>query len=210
MWRVVLLVGLPAFLLTAANQAPQDRSKADADLMRKKLATIVARGEQKPEQKPEQKTGQKTAQKPSPLRTTFTDREANAYFKVDGPDFLPPGVMSPEVTIDAGGKVSARATVDLDKALKPSVFNPLSWFGGKTEVTAFGVVRGENGMGTLQIERATLSGISIPQSVLQQVVSYYTRSPEMPNGFNIDEPFELPSKIRSVETAKGQATVVQP
>ena len=198
MLRVVLLVGLPALLLTAASQAPQDRSKADADLMRKKLATIVARSEQK------------TAPKPSPLRTTFTDREANAYFKVDGPDFLPPGVLSPEVTIDEGGKVSARATVDLDKALQPSVFNPLSWFGGKTEVTAFGTVRGENGMGQLQIERATLSGVAIPKTVLQQVVSYYTRSPEMPNGFNIDEPFELPSKIRSVETAKGQATVVQP
>ena len=194
---VGLFVGLPALLLTAASQAPQDRSKADADLMRKKLATIVARGEQK------------TTSKPSPLRTTFTDREANAYFKVDGPDFLPPGVLSPEVTIDEGGKVSARATVDLDKALQPSVFNPLSWFGGKTEVTAFGTVRGENGMGQLQIERATLSGVAIPKTVLQQVVSYYTRSPEMPNGFNIDEPFELPSKIRSVETAKGQATVVQ-
>ena len=205
MFRVVLLVGLPAFLLTASGQATQDRSKADADLMRKKLATIVARGEQKPEQKSQQKT----PQKPSPLRTTFTDREANAYFKVDGPDFLPPGVESPEVTIDEGGKVSARAIVDLDKALKPSVFNPLSWFGGKTEVTAAGVVHGEGGKGTLQIERATLSGVSIPKSVLQQVVSYYTRSPEMPNGFNIDEPFDLPSKIQSVGTAKGQATVVQ-
>jgi hypothetical protein len=194
----VLLVGLPVILLTAASQAPQDRSKADADLMRKKLATIVARSEQK------------TAQKPSPLRTTFTDREANAYFKVDGPDFLPPGVLSPEVTIDQGGKVSARAVVDLEKALQPSVFNPLSWLGGTTEVTAFGTVTGQNGKGQLQIERATLSGISIPKSVLQQVVSYYTRSPEMPNGFNIDEPFELPSKIRSVETTKGQATIVQP
>ncbi len=193
----VLLVGLPVILLTAASQAPQDRSKADADLMRKKLATIVARSEQK------------TAQKPSPLRTTFTDREANAYFKVDGPDFLPPGVLSPEVTIDQGGKVSARAMVDLEKALQASAFNPLSWLGGTTEVTASGTVRGENGKGQLQIERATLSGISIPKSVLQQFVSYYTRSPEHPNGFNIDEPFELPSKIRAVETAKGQATVVQ-
>ena len=198
MFRVALLVALPVLALTAAGHASQDRSKADADLMRKKLATIVARGEQK------------TAQKPSPLRTTFSDREANAYFKVDGPDFLPPGVMSPEVTIDEGGKVSARAVVDLDKALKPSVFNPLSWIGGKTEVTALGTVRGENGQGQLQIERATLSGVSIPMSVLQQVVSYYTRTPEMPNGFNIDEPFELPSKIQSVQTAKGQATVVQP
>ena len=166
--------------------------------MRKKVATIVARGEQK------------TPLKPSPLRTTFTDREANAYFKVDGPDFLPAGVLDPQVTIDQGGKVSARAVVDLEKALGASAFNPLAWLGGKTEVTAMGTVRGENGKGQLQIERATLSGISIPKTVLQQVVSYYTRSPEMPNGFNIDEPFELPSKIRSVETAKGQATVVQP
>ena len=74
MFRVVLLVGLPALLLTASGQATQDRSQADADLMRKKLATIVARGEQKPAQKPAQKPEQKTAQKPSPLRTTFTDR----------------------------------------------------------------------------------------------------------------------------------------
>jgi hypothetical protein len=198
MLRLVLAVGLPAFLLTAGSQSTQDRSKADADQMRKKLATIVARAEQK------------TPPKPTPLRTTFTDREANAYFKVDGPDFLPAGVEAPEVTIDQGGKVSARAIVDLEKALSASAFNPLAWLGGKTEVTAMGTVRGENGKGQLQIERATLSGISIPKTVLQQVVSYYTRSPEMPNGFNIDEPFELPSKIRSVETAQGQATVVQP
>lgn len=198
MLRVVLFVGLPAVLLAAAGQATPDRSTIDADAMRKKLTTIVARGESK------------TAQKPSPLRTTFTDREANAYFRVDGPDFLPPGVLNPEVTIDQGGKVSARATVDLDKALKPSVFNPLSWFGGKTEVTATGTVQAAKGKGTLQIERATLSGVAIPKTVLQQVVSYYTKSPDMPNGFNIDEPFDLPSNIQSVETMKGQATVVQP
>ena len=198
MLRVVLFVGLPAVLLAAAGQATPDRSRIDSDAMRKKLTTIVARGESK------------TAQKPSPLRTTFTDREANAYFRVDGPDFLPPGVLNPEVTIDQGGKVSARATVDLDKAIKPSVFNPLSWFGGKTEVTATGTVQAAKGKGTLQIERATLSGVSIPKTVLQQVVSYYTKSPDMPNGFNIDEPFDLPSNIQSVETMKGQATVVQP
>ena len=198
MFRLALVLALPALLLTAGNQSAPDRSKTDADLMRKKLATIVARAELK------------APPKPTPLRTTFTDREANAYFKVDGPDFLPAGVEAPQVTIDQGGKVSARAIVDLQKALNPSVFNPLAWLAGKTEVAATGTVRGENGKGQLQIEQATLSGISIPKTVLQQVVSYYTRTPEMPNGFNIDEPFDLPSKIRSVETAKGQATVVQP
>jgi hypothetical protein len=76
MVRVVLFVlfvfvgGLPALMLVAADQATPDRSKADADAMRKKLTAIVARGEQK--------TEQKTVQKPSPLRTSFTDREVNA------------------------------------------------------------------------------------------------------------------------------------
>jgi hypothetical protein len=197
MFRLVYLVGLPAVLLTAAA-GQVDRSKTDADAMRKKLATIVARGEQK------------TTPKPSPLRTTFSDREVNAYFKVDGPDFLPAGVMNPEVTIDQGGRVSAKAMVDLQKALKPGTFNPLAWLVGTTEVTATGTVTAAKGKGQLQIERATLSGVTVPKTLLQQVVSYYTRSPEMPNGFNIDEPFTLPSKIQSVETAKGQATVVQP
>jgi hypothetical protein len=198
MLRAALLIGLPALLLTGAGQTTQDRSRTDAEQMRRKVAAIVARGEVK------------APSRPSPFRTTFTDREANALFKVNGPEFLPPGVVNPEVSIDQGGKVSARALVDLNKALKPSVFNPLSWIAGQTEVTAAGTVTATNGKGQLQIERATLSGITIPKTVLQQVVSYYTRTPEMPDGFNIDEPFELPSNIRSVETAKGQATVVQP
>lgn len=208
MLRAVLGASLPALLLTVAAQAPPPsaQEKTDAAAMQKKVAAIVARAEQIEKQKP----GAAVKPGATPLRTTFTDREANAYFKINGPEFLPAGVVNPEVAIDAGGRVNARAMVDLQKALQPSVFNPLSWIGGITEVTAAGTVRAENGKGTIQLERATLAGISIPKSVLQQVVSYYTRTPEMPNGFNIDEPFDLPSKIQSVETAKGQATVVQP
>jgi hypothetical protein len=194
----VVRLAAPALIVTALAGAAQDRSSSDAAVMRQKLATIVARAEAP------------TGQKPSPLRTALPEREVNAYFKVDGPEFLPAGVLAPELTIDHGGKVSARAIVDLDKALKPTLFNPLSWIGGKTEVTASGVVRAEHGKGLLELQRATLAGVSIPKSVLQQVVSYYTRTPESPNGFNLDEPFELPANIRSVETARGLATVVQP
>ena len=103
--------------------------------------------------------------------------------------------------------------VDLDAALKPkerSVFDPLAWVGGKTEVTASGVVRAQNGKGQLQLESATLGGISIPKSLLQQLVSYYTRTPEEPAGFDIDKPFDLPANITSVEISRGQAIVVQP
>ena len=198
MVRPVLYIVAPMLVLTAVVGASQDRSRTDAAAMRKKLATIAQRAESP------------RGQKPTPLRTPLPERELNAYFKVDGPEFLPAGVVDPQLTIDQGGKVSARAIVDLEKALTPSVFNPLSWFGGKTEVTASGVVRAANGKGQLDLHTATLAGVSIPKSMLQQVVSYYTRTPESPEGFNLDEPFELPANIHSVETARGLATVVQP
>jgi hypothetical protein len=198
MFRPLVPAVVTTLILTAALSAGQDPAKADAQRMERKLAAIVERGEQE------------RAQKPSPLRTAFTDREVNAYFRINGPAFLPAGVGSPELTIDDGGKVNARAVVDLQKALKPSLFNPLSWFGGQTEITASGVVRTADGMGQLTLERATLAGVAIPKSLLQQVVSFYTKTPESPDGFNLDKPFTLPAKIHTVETARGHATVVQP
>jgi hypothetical protein len=185
-------------VVVSAVVAGQGKDVADAAAMRKKLTAIVERGEAP------------AAPKRTLLRTPLVEREINAFFRVDGPEFLPAGVVNPQLTIDQGGKVSARATVDLDKALTPSVFNPLTWLGGRTEVTAAGVVRAENGKGTLDLHSATLAGISIPKTVLQQLVSYYTRTPESPNGFNLDEPFELPSNIQRVDTARGVATIVQP
>jgi hypothetical protein len=51
--------------------------------------------------------------------------------------------------------------------------------------------------------------VAIPRAVLQEIITYYSRSEEHPRGFQLDEPFELPSAIRAVETAPGRATVVQ-
>jgi hypothetical protein len=192
-------LGAPALMLTAVVAAGQDTNRSDAARMEKKLMAIMERGARPPGKTPR-----------APLRTSFTDREVNAYFAVEGPGFLPTGLIDPQVFMDAGGKVRARAIVDLDKALKPSLFNPLSWLGGRTEVTAAGTVRGAEGMGVLQLESATLAGVSVPKSLLQQLVSYYTRTPEEPQGFNLDQPFPLPSGIQSVETAKGAAIIVQP
>jgi hypothetical protein len=191
-------LALLALAVSIGVGASQDSSLVDAAAMEKKLVAIGERGEN-------------PARPGAPqLRTAFTDREVNAYFRVKGPEFLPAGLVNPELFIDDAGKVRARATVDLDKALKPSLLNPLSWVGGKTEVTAAGVVRAADSMGTLQLETATLAGISIPKSVLQQLVSYYTRTPDTPEGFDLDKPFRLPSNIRSVDTRRGHATVVQP
>jgi hypothetical protein len=44
---------------------------------------------------------------------------------------------------------------------------------------------------------------------LQELVSYYSRTPEMPDGISLDKPFVLPAAIQTVETRRGAATVVQ-
>jgi hypothetical protein len=88
--------------------------------------------------------------------------------------------------------------------------DPLAWVPpGTIEMTAAGTLQAADGEARLAIDTATLGGVAISKSVLQEVVGYYSRTPEHPKGWNLDEPFELPSRIRAVETRRGVATVVQ-
>jgi hypothetical protein len=49
----------------------------------------------------------------------------------------------------------------------------------------------------------------MPKAVLQEILSYYSRSPERPGGLSLDEPFALPSNIREIQVDRGQAIVIQ-
>jgi hypothetical protein len=49
----------------------------------------------------------------------------------------------------------------------------------------------------------------VPKSVLQRVVSYYSTSPEDPDGIGLDDAFELPAQIVEIRVQAGQALVVQ-
>ena len=49
----------------------------------------------------------------------------------------------------------------------------------------------------------------MPKALLQEIVSYYTTHAESPAGINLDDPFELPPRIRGVELQRGQAVIVQ-
>ncbi len=173
--------------------------RRDADGMVRKLEAIAARGK-------------RPVVNARPMRTTFTDSEVNAYFKVYGSTFLPQGVVDPQLAIEQGGRVRAKSLVDLDavRASKPRGWmDPMAWVSGKLEVTVAGTLTAGDGRGVFALEAATLGGITVPKVVLQELVSHYSRSPELPGGVNIDQPFPLPSQIRTVETGPGAATVVQ-
>jgi hypothetical protein len=108
--------------------------------------------------------------------------------------------------------LTGRAIVDLDAVRtseKRGWLDPASYLRGTVEVFVSGILQTSNGKGTFQLESATMGSLPVPKSLLQELVSYYSRTPDLPGGFDLDKPFELPANIREVEIQRGAATIVQ-
>ena len=110
------------------------------------------------------------------------------------------------------GVVSGSAVVDLDAVRKQKQrgwLDPMGYLTGRLPLTARGRLTTKDGIGRFQLESATLSGVTVPKTVLQELLSFYSRSAEDPDGINMDDPFKLPSQIREIRVATGTATIVQ-
>ena len=167
-----------------------------ADAFDRKLTSVIERGQVEP----------------SGHRTEFAGDELNAYLQLRLADRFPTGVAEPSVTLVGQGRLSGRAIVDLDGIRKKSSggwFDPAAYLAGKLPVTATGTLQTADGTGRFVLERAEVSGVPIPKTLLQEVVTYYTRSPELPKGVNLDEPFDLPVRIQRIDVGPGVATIVQ-
>lgn len=174
-------------------------TKSDADSMSQKIKAIVAHGE--------------LTKRPAKL-TPITEREVNAYLKFGLSDTLPPGVMSPNVTILGAGRLSAKAVVDLDvvKRRRQSAggwFDPLALLSGRVPVGAVGTLQAQQGMARFELESADVSGVPVPKALLQELLNVYARTPERPDGINLDAPFPLPAKIVEIRVAEQRAVIVQ-
>lgn len=195
-----LILALACVLPVAVAAGAQGFIKRDADGLEKKLGQILERGEKKPT--PALK----------PLRTPISEREVNSYFRFQGKDALPVGVLDPYIFVVAADRLEARAMVDLGAVRKANEKTwpfMLSWVSGVLEVRTSARVKSGNGMGQLVIETTTLGGVPIPKTLLQMIVSHYSATPETPGGFNLDQPFALPHQIRQVEFTRGSAVIVQ-
>jgi hypothetical protein len=147
------------------------------------------------------------------VSTTVTEREVNAYLVFEAADLMPAGVVDPAVTILGPGRVSGRAVVDLDRvrlARKPtSLLDPVNYLRGRLPVEAAGVLNASNGVASFQLESASVGGVPIPKMVLQQIVEYYSRSDDDPDGISLDEEVVLPSRIREIRLERGRAVIIQ-
>jgi hypothetical protein len=90
-----------------------------------------------------------------------------------------------------------------------AMLDPWNLVGGSLPIAVDGVLRTKNGIGSFGVQSVSLSGVPVPNWMLQEIVSYYSRSSATPQGVSIDKPFELPAGIREIQLARGQAIVVQ-
>ncbi|MGH7774741.1 MAG: hypothetical protein ACREQA_21160 [Candidatus Binatia bacterium] len=152
-------------------------------------------------------------EKVSPRRTPVTEAELNSYFVFHGRDKIPAGITDPRVAILGEGRLAGRAMVDMDDVRRNRNsgrwFDPFNYLSGKVPVGVKGVLRTSQGMARFEVETSEISGFPLPRKMLQELVSYFSRTPENPKGLNLDDPFKLPAKIRAIEVAKGEAVVVQ-
>ena len=144
--------------------------------------------------------------------TDLTDAEVNSYLRYGAGAQVPVGITEPTLTALGNGRVSGRAIVDLDAVRRQKQrgwMDPISYLSGKVPVTAAGTLTTANGVGRFDLQSAELSGVTVPKFVLQELLSYYSRTPEAPNGIDMDAPFELPARIKEIRVGLGSATVVQ-
>jgi hypothetical protein len=201
MWRRHLSSSLPAVaLLSVALSADVRPTKRDATSLKQKVDAITT-------------YGAKGSSAKEVRRTTVTENEVNSYLVFEAKEQLPTGVIEPSVSALGPGRVSGRAVVDLDavrKAKNPtSLLDPMNYLFGRLPVTAAGTLTTSNGVGRFAFESASAGSVPIPKVLLQEIVSYYSRTPENPAGISLDDPFALPSRIREIQVERGQAIIVQ-
>lgn len=192
---LVCTLGLVSF---ASLRADIRTSKRDAASLKQKVAAITAQGE-----------------RPSTVarRTIVTESEVNSYLVYDAGSQIPVGVVEPSIAVVGSGRLSGRAVVDLDAVRKQkaptSLLDPMNYLMGRLAVTAVGTLRTSNGIGRFELESSAVGSVPIPKILLQEIVSYYSRTPEKPAGIGLDDPFQLPARIREIKVERGQAIIVQ-
>lgn len=174
-------------------------SKADAARFQAKLAQIERYGDQPRKAK-------------APRSTQVSDAEINAYLKFLAGAQVPVGIADPMLHAAGNGRVTGEALVDLDAVRtqkKRAWTDPLGYLIGRLPVSAAGTLTATGGVGRFQFESAQISGIPVPKSLLQELLSYYSKTPEHPAGISMDAPFLLPAAIQEIRIGEGVATIVQ-
>jgi hypothetical protein len=189
----LLMVG-SAITLDAASRL----SKEHGNTLEQKIDAVAQNGSLEP---------------PTPKKTTLTEVEVNSYLSFNLSERIPRGLTHPQISLLGDGNVGGRVFVDIDEFKRQrgsgGIADPFSYISGRVPVTARGVLRSSDGTGQFQLTSAEMYGVPLPKPIVQELVSFFSRTPENPRGVSIDKPFRLPARIRQVIVNQGAAIVVQ-
>jgi hypothetical protein len=188
----------PASTATAPLRppAPPGLSWNDADELARTLARIERR----------LRTGRSAADEP----LVVSERQLNSYLNLTLAAQLPVGVSGLQLHL-AKDRLGAQAQVDLDRVrgqLPPGATGGLlALLSGTVPVELQGRLVATNGTARVEIEQASVGGVSLPSSLLAQMVSLSTRNARQPQGVDILAPFPLPWAAREIRLEPGRALV---
>jgi hypothetical protein len=196
--RRAILFGIMILSLATSSTGAVQLSKEQGDRLERKIDEITKNAATDPVRS---------------KRTPMSELEVNSYLNFNLKDKIPRGLTNPQITIAGDGQLAGRVFVDMDEFKRQrnsgGMLDPLNYISGQVPVTARGVLRTQEGKGRFQLASAEILGIPLPKPILQELVTFFSRTPENPNGFNIDAPLNLPAKIREVAVNRGEAVVVQ-
>jgi len=139
-----------------------------------------------------------------------SEGELNSYLNLSPRLRLPEGLSDVEFLFERD-QIGAKGQLDLDAVrgktkVGSSPFDPLSLLSGRIPIEVNGRLKSEaEGFGAFEIQGVRLGPVSLPVSVLAEIVTSATRNAENPQGFDIRAPFRLPYSLKRVRIQPGRA-----
>ena len=185
-------------MLCASSSFAVAVSQEDGNRLQAKIDAIVKNGAANP---------------PRAREFLVAEQEANSYLVFNLKEKIPQGLAEPEIKMIGDGALAARVLVDMDEVKRRrqsrSAIDPLNYLSGQVPLNARGLLRTREGRGQLYLRSADIGGVPLPKPLLQELIGFFSRTPQNPKGFDIDAPFDLPSKIREISVRAGESVVVQ-
>jgi len=196
--RSSILLGFLLLAVTASNTAAPQISREQGNSLARKIDAINENA---------------AAKVSSPKRTAITEPELNSYLAFNIKEKIPRGLAQPQIRMIGDGQLAGRVFVDMDDFRRGrssgGIVDPLNYISGQVPLTARGVLTTRNGKGQFQLTGAEMNGVPLPKAIVQELVSFFSRTANNPNGFNLDEPFNLPAKIRDIMVNPAESVVLQ-
>jgi hypothetical protein len=153
-----------------------------------------------------------SAKSPIPPKTiAFAEDEVNVFLAAYLKDKIPQAIGEPHVTILSDSQIAAKVIVDVDEIKRTRKRNSgaLNFFSGKTPVMLRGDLTTRDGQGRFNLRYAEVNGLTLPKSLVLELLTSHTRTRQNPQGFDLEKPFDLPLKIRELILRPGELLVVQ-